>query len=45
MKIVLETKTAVNRLASRPTTKVTAKPRIGPVPNTNRKMADTIVVT
>jgi len=42
MKIVFETKTAVNRFASRPATSVTAKPRIGPVPKTNKKIADTI---
>ena len=45
MKIVLETKTAVNRFARRPATNVTANPRIGPVPNTNRKIAETMVVT
>ena len=32
-KIVRETKTAVNTLASRPNVSVVAKPRIGPVPN------------
>ncbi len=31
--------TAVNRLAIRPTTSVTAKPLIGPVPNWNRNAA------
>ena len=45
IKMVRETKTAVNRFASKPATKVTANPRIGPVPKTNRKIAETMVVT
>ena len=40
-----ETKTAVNRLASRPTVSVVAKPLTGPVPNMNRMAAETMVVT
>src|SRR5260370_1238140 len=36
---------AVNTLAIKPMVKVIAKPRIGPVPNKNRKNAETTVVT
>ena len=46
---VRETNTAVKTLASKPKTSVVAKPRIGPVPNWNRKAAaisdDTCVST
>ena len=44
-KIARDTNTAVNRLAMRPMTSVTAKPRTGPVPNTNRNALATTVVT
>ncbi len=44
-KITRETKTEVNRLAARPKLRVTANPRTGPVPNRNKMMAETIVVT
>ena len=37
--------TAVKKDAITPTASVTAKPRIGPVPKTNRKIAETMVVT
>src|SRR4030042_106441 len=43
-KISLETKTAVNKLATRPTISVVAYPLMGPVPNWNRKMAEMMVV-
>ena len=36
---------AVKTLAIRPIVKVMAKPRIGPVPNRNKKNAETTVVT
>src|SRR4029078_7002255 len=44
-KMVLETKTAVKRLAINPITNVTANPLTGPVPNRNRKAQETTVVT
>ena len=44
-KMNFDTKTAVNTLAIRPITSVTAKPFTGPVPNRNRKAHDTTVVT
>src|SRR5215472_4332508 len=44
-KITRDTKTAVNRLASRPKVSVTANPFTGPVPKINRMNAETIVVT
>ena len=40
-----ETKTAVNKFASRPNVKVVANPLTGPVPKMNRIAADTMVVT
>ena len=44
-KISRDTKTAVNRFASKPNVKVVAKPRTGPVPKMNRIAAETMVVT
>ena len=44
-KMVFETNTAVNTLATKPITSVTAKPLTGPVPNRNRKAHETMVVT
>ena len=45
LKIVLETKTAVNRLIKRPRISVTAKPRIGPEPVIYRIKEEMMVVT
>jgi hypothetical protein len=42
--MTLETKIAVNMLATIPMISVTAKPLMGPVPNWNRKMAAMTVV-
>ena len=44
-KMTRETKTAVNKFASRPKVRVTANPFTGPVPKINRMNAETMVVT
>ena len=44
-KIIRDTYTDVNRLATKPMVKEIANPLIGPVPNRNKKIADTTVVT
>src|SRR5262245_28509633 len=44
-KMNFDTNTAVHTLATRPITRLTAKPFTGPVPNRNRKRQDTTVVT
>src|SRR5262249_8168185 len=44
-KMVCETNTAVKTEMKRPMISVTAKPLTGPVPNWNRNIAETIVVT
>src|SRR5438045_526906 len=43
-KITRETNTDVNRFAARPQTKVTANHLVGPLPNTNKIAAETMVV-